>query len=624
MTKMMTEPKPSPVESTPSRVEEKEPKIARIVGIAAVFFVLAGTFMWYWNAHVKPESPPFRPFFIRLWWVLGFCGMIVHALRDREVIARRGYGLLGYALMTFGLMTTAISIASQAENPTLTGVIAGVLGLFVVIATAVPFVHEASSAEGEPAAGPGSLQELLRSGVNFFPRWWATLKTSNRVQQATIVGLVAAVLFIIAGYSVNRFGALPFGGGALVGGFIFLVAFTTTERDMSWRGAAVAMLGMVGLAGALAALVPLFIMPLQAAVGVEQMSKLAIFGLPPELVFGVIAVVFLATVVGIKGSDSESGHTMALLLFGIGVLACLVGLARSLVPGIQFRPESLRVPAGFLSVVGGGLAALVGAALAFDNRVLVLMRRELASYFSSAVAYIVLFSSTVLAWWAFKDFLELALASSPQLGNAVIPEPVVAGYYINWLPVIFCLIGVGPAITMRLFSEENRTGTLEVLLTAPVGETSVVLAKFLAAWFFYLVTWVPWIVYPLAFRYMGGEEFDTRPMMSYLLGISFSTAGFVSMGLLFSSLTKNQIIAFILTAVGMVLITFLFFAIRSAGGGPDTSPLKVRLLEHVSYIHHLIEFTTGKVALHYLLYHASFTVLCLFVTVKVLEARKWR
>src|SRR3954447_7362783 len=113
-------------------------------------------------------------------------------------------------------------------------------------------------------------------------------------------------------------------------------------------------------------------------------------------------------------------------------------------------------------------------------------------------------------------------------------EPIVAQYVFELIPVIVQIFVV-PAITMRLLAEEQRTGTLEVLLTAPVNESTVVLSKFLAAWFFYLLLWLPWWLYLIALRYFGGEEFDYRPILSFTVALVATGANFMAMGLFFSS-----------------------------------------------------------------------------------------
>ena len=87
-----------------------------------------------------------------------------------------------------------------------------------------------------------------------------------------------------------------------------------------------------------------------------------------------------------------------------------------------------------------------------------------------------------------------------------------------------------PALTMRLLSEEKRTGTLEVLLTAPVNEAAVVLSKFLACWLFFMLCWVPTGLYLIALRVEGGQPFDYRPLLSFYLAVGASGAAFIAIG----------------------------------------------------------------------------------------------
>src|SRR5581483_12218117 len=101
-------------------------------------------------------------------------------------------------------------------------------------------------------------------------------------------------------------------------------------------------------------------------------------------------------------------------------------------------------------------------------------------------------------------------------------EPIVL-YYIRSLIPVFVMMFVVPIITMRLFAEESRTGSLEVLLTAPVNEVSVVVGKFLAAWFFFMLLWVPWWLFMVSLHYVGGE-FDYYPVLSFTLALAASSA----------------------------------------------------------------------------------------------------
>src|SRR5262249_15166772 len=156
-----------------------------------------------------------------------------------------------------------------------------------------------------------------------------------------------------------------------------------------------------------------------------------------------------------------------------------IALGRSVLPPLFFalkwmstRPEPYFVPSGLLMMCLSLLYIALGVGLCSDNRLVVLFRRELSAFFYSPIAYLVILVFAVISSVMFLRF-AFTIAVLTERG-ATIAEPVIGYYLIEWFPVIFVLIAVS-LLTMRLLSEEQRTGTLEVLLTAPVGETGVVL-----------------------------------------------------------------------------------------------------------------------------------------------------
>jgi ABC-type transport system involved in multi-copper enzyme maturation permease subunit len=176
-----------------------------------------------------------------------------------------------------------------------------------------------------------------------------------------------------------------------------------------------------------------------------------------------------------------------------------------------------------------------------------------------------------------------------------------------------------PALTMRLFSEEKRTGTLGMLLTAPITETSVVVSKFLAAWLFYLVVWLPWGLFLVALRMEAGQPFDYRPLLSFFIALLASGAAFLSMGLFVSSLTRNQIIAFILGCMAMMVPMFFYFVTMAL---PPSSTWHA-VFSYLSFVNFWGEALEGTLRFRDLLLQVSVAVFWLFLTVRVLEARKW-
>jgi ABC-type transport system involved in multi-copper enzyme maturation permease subunit len=412
---------------------------------------------------------------------------------------------------------------------------------------------------------------------------------------------------------------LPWGYICLVVALLFLLPFTRNETDRKWRGITFLVIGAIGAA--------------LAAIGLVGGNISEDFLIPYSLLLAVLGLAYLWAFIGLEGTSSNFGLNAALALGAVGLIFFFIALGRSILPAlfhtlhwIQVRPSAYIVPSGLLLMLVGLLYAAVAVGLCSDNRLVVLTRRELASFFYSPIAYIVFFGFVLGAWIGFSQFISFLFpAPNPfdQGGAQLVPEPIVRFYIVNWLPLIFTIIIGVPLLTMRLVSEERRMGTLEVLFTAPVSEAAVVFSKFLAAMVFFLLAVSPWGLYLIALRVEGGQAFEYRPLLIFLLALACSGAGFLSLGLFFSSLTRNQIASFILTAVGMVALLFVYFL---KGNLERTQPGSawLSLVERASYIDLWATSLDGRVAPQQLVFWVSFAVLWLFVTIKVLESRKWR
>jgi ABC-type transport system involved in multi-copper enzyme maturation permease subunit len=247
-----------------------------------------------------------------------------------------------------------------------------------------------------------------------------------------------------------------------------------------------------------------------------------------------------------------------------------------------------------------------------------LARRELSAYFLSPIGYLVLGGMVMLQWIGYYLFI-FQLVRVGQFGEAL-PEPIVSDYY-NLLMVFAVMVQV-PALTMRLLAEERRTGTLEVLLTAPVSEWPVVLSKFLATWLFFLISWLPSGLYLIALRMEVESPFDYRPLLSFYASLMAQGVAFVGMGLFFSSLTRNQIIAAVFTFVGMMFF-LLCYIIRLQQSGSILPQILQMALGRLSFYHMWEESLAGRLPVRDALMFVSLGVFWLFLTVKVLEARKW-
>lgn len=179
------------------------------------------------------------------------------------------------------------------------------------------------------------------------------------------------------------------------------------------------------------------------------------------------------------------------------------------------------------------------------------------------------------------------------------------------------LVFIIPIVTMRTISEERRSGTIESLLTAPVTDVQVVLAKFLGSWLFYLAMLAPTLAYVLLLSIFGNPEYG--PIASGYLGLALLGALYVATGVLASSLTSNQVIAAVTSFVVLVVLALLAPWIASVVPSPWRGMIKQAAIRT-----HYTDFSQGVVDLVHVIYFVALTVYALFFTVKVLESRRWR
>ena len=245
--------------------------------------------------------------------------------------------------------------------------------------------------------------------------------------------------------------------------------------------------------------------------------------------------------------------------------------------------------------------------------------RRAGRYFLGPMAYLMLLAFQTIAWINFSNTLD-ALVRSPRVYSGV-PDPLnfyLAGSPPFWIALMVAL----PALTMRLLAEERRSGTIETLMTAPVTEAEVVVAKWLAALAMYLVLLLPFAIY-LPFLYHQGKfYFDLGPIGSLAIGMTTIGMMFSAIGVLFSALTRNQIIAAIWTFVAM----FMFFVRETLsgavamGGSPD--PIAhVEALQFVSVLHQASAFGLGQLDLRIVVLHLS---ICAFALGLAVTAVRWR
>lgn len=397
-----------------------------------------------------------------------------------------------------------------------------------------------------------------------------------------------------------------FGIPGLSIGLIFVLAVIRNETDLGFRNLLMMLLGVVGALMIAACVVVGLGVSFNAINAITAGNFLAGEG----ALLMLLGLLYVGVYIGQQETNSERAYYAGLGLGAAGIASFLAGFIGSILPGSTFF-----VPGGLILMGMSLIYIAVALGICVEWPVIVLARRELASYFYSPVGYLVFVGVILVGTYMFNSFLSMILFG----GNVF--EPIIERYIFSIYPVIVQMFIV-PALTMRLLSEEKRTGTLEVLLTAPINEWSIVFGKFIACWVFYMMTWLPWWLFLVALRYMGGEEFDYRPVLSFTAALAAISSGLLAMGLFFSSVTSNQIIAAVFAFVGMIA-HLAFYAIKFERNIQEGGAVH-EALTYINFFDLWQSSLGGIIAPRYLIFHLSVAVFFLFATVKVLESRKWK
>lgn len=246
---------------------------------------------------------------------------------------------------------------------------------------------------------------------------------------------------------------------------------------------------------------------------------------------------------------------------------------------------------------------------------LIILRRELWGFLGSLTGYVIMAAALMLLG---LGFVVMLLAYNGDAIDVPLTE-LFYGTMFFWL----ILLVTTPVTTMRLFALERSSGTFETLMTVPVGDAQVVLAKYAAALLFCVIVWLPLAgCLRLVHHYTApGIPFDWQPVATTYLGILLLGALYTAIGCLASALTRSQIIAAMTSfaiGVSLFLLSFLKFSVGRRTG------LASKIATYVSLFDHMEDFVRGVVDTRHLVFYASLTVLFLFLTLKVVESRRWR
>lgn len=250
----------------------------------------------------------------------------------------------------------------------------------------------------------------------------------------------------------------------------------------------------------------------------------------------------------------------------------------------------------------------------------IICKKEVRAYFTSPIAYVAITVFLVLTGFFFQSLMwwfnsqSLQMARNPQYYQQLnINQMVYSPLFHNISIVLLLMI---PLLTMRLFSEEMKIKTDELLFTSPVTVNQIILGKYFASLFVLLVMLSLNGLLSLFTFVFGNPEFI--PILNGYLGLFLMGAAFMAVGIFFSSVTENQIVAAVLTFGSLLLFWILNWAAYSAGGFlKDT-------LNYLSFFQHFDDMTRGILDTTDLVYYLSMVFLGLFLTHSVIQSRKWR
>ena len=247
-------------------------------------------------------------------------------------------------------------------------------------------------------------------------------------------------------------------------------------------------------------------------------------------------------------------------------------------------------------------------------------KKELRSFFTSPIAFVVIAVFLVLSGFFFSSLirwfnaLSLQVAQNPAYYNQLnINQQVFAPLFHNMSIVLLLIV---PLLTMRLFAEEKKLGTEELLFTSPLSVAEIILGKYLAS-LVVLLGMLALAALPAGFAFLFGNP-EVLPFLTGFLGLFLMGAAFIALGIFFSSLTENQIIAAVLTFGSLLLFWIVNWASASALG------FWKGVLDYASILRHFDNLTQGILDTTDVVYYLSFIFLGLFLTHAVIQSRRWR
>jgi ABC-2 type transport system permease protein len=253
------------------------------------------------------------------------------------------------------------------------------------------------------------------------------------------------------------------------------------------------------------------------------------------------------------------------------------------------------------------------------NNILAIAHKELKAYFASPIAYVVIglfalmfgfFYYTLLGIFIEQGMRMMGLQGGPTQN---VNDQMIRPLFLNASVLLLFIL---PMITMRTYSEEKRSGTIELLLTAPLTDFQIIIGKFLGAMALYAAMLAVTFVHVGLLFAFGSPEW--LPIVTGYLGLLLMGGCFISVGLLISSFTRNQIVAVMATFAVFLLLWVINWA------GPLTGPRTSAVLDYLSITTHLDDFTRGVIDTKHVVYYVSFMAFGLFLTARSVDTERWR
>ena len=244
-----------------------------------------------------------------------------------------------------------------------------------------------------------------------------------------------------------------------------------------------------------------------------------------------------------------------------------------------------------------------------------LARRELAAFFCSLTGYVITAAVTLLTGMSFVMLMR-------NLGSDPFSMPVTQLFFNSFLFWVIVIL-VTPIITMRLFALEKATGTYETLMTTPVTDLVVVTAKFFTVVVFYLVMWLPTLASLFIVRHFTNQTsaLDAGTLGGLYLGIFLSGCLFLSLGCFASALTRSQVVAAVISLAAGVVLFILAYLTQVV---PGVEQWQTQVLLYFNLFKQMEDFSRGVVDTRTVVFYLSLTFFFLFLTLRVVESRRWK